>query len=126
MAATTVTTKAKKKMLLARAGLATLPTISGFAFGTGGVNAQGQIIPHSPSDNALYNEVLRKPVYSREAISDTRMRYSCVITESQLVGVEISECGLYDTAGDFVALKSFAKKSKDPDLEVVFEVDDMF
>ena len=38
MAGTTVTTKAKKKMLQARAGIAALPKITGMAFGTGGVN----------------------------------------------------------------------------------------
>lgn len=126
MAATTVTTLAKKKMLLARAGDQTLPQIVGIAFGTGGVNANNQIIAHSPSDNALFNEILRKDVESHEVISDTQIRYRVTIGASELSGVMISECGIYDEEGDFVALKSFLKKGKDPDLEVIFECDDMF
>ena len=53
MAGTTVTTKAKKKMLQARAGIAPLSKIVGMAFGTGGVNTsedvykrQGMRSPH--------------------------------------------------------------------------------
>lgn len=48
MAGTTVTTKAKKKMLQARAGIAPLSKIVGMAFGTGGVNTSDVIVPHSP------------------------------------------------------------------------------
>lgn len=53
MAGTTVTTKAKKKMLQARAGIAPLSKIVGMAFGTGGVNTSDVIVPHSPDQNAL-------------------------------------------------------------------------
>ena len=54
MAGTTVTTRAKKKMLEARAGIAALPKIVGMAFGTGGVNSAGEIVAHSPDQNALH------------------------------------------------------------------------
>lgn len=60
MAGTTVTTKAKKKMLQARAGIAPLSKIVGMAFGTGGVNTSDVIVPHSPDQNALHSEVLRR------------------------------------------------------------------
>lgn len=126
MAATTVTTIAKRKMLLARAGDQALPKITGMAFGTGGVNANNQIVPHTAADNALHLEVLRKAVEGHEVISDTRIRYRCTIGADELVGIYISECGIYDADGDFVALKSFTRKCKDADMEVVFECDDIF
>lgn len=126
MSSTTVTNLAKQKMLLARAGDRTLPKITGMAFGNGGVNSSDVVINHSPSDNALYNEVLRKPVESHEAVSSTRIRYRCTIGANELNGIYISECGIYDDEGDFVALKSFRKKGKDEDTEVIFECDDMF
>ena len=114
MAGTTVTTKAKKKMLQARAGIAALPKITGMAFGTGGVK------------NVLHKEVLRKAIDGYEVVSDTKIRYSCTLAENELAGVYISECGLYDADGDMVAMKSFMKKGKDGDMEAVFECEDMF
>lgn len=126
MAGTTVTTKAKKKMLQARAGIAALPKITGMAFGTGGVNESGAIIPHSAEQNLLHKEVLRKAIDGYEVVSDTKIRYSCTLAENELAGVYISECGLYDADGDMVAMKSFMKKGKDGDMEAVFECEDMF
>ena len=110
MAGTTVTTRAKKKMLEARAGIAALPKIVGMAFGTGGVNSAGEIVAHSPDQNALHKEVLRKNIDGYTVVSDTKIRYSCTLTASELAGEYISEVGLYDAQGDFVAFKAFMKK----------------
>ena len=127
MSATTVTTKAKKKMVEARAGISTLPTIVGMAFGTGGVNANDVLVAHTESQNALYNEVLRKVVDGYTVISDTKIRYACTIASGDLAnGTKISEIGLYDSAGDFVALKSFTPKGIDTDMTTIFECDDSF
>ena len=84
MAGTTVTTRAKKKMLEARAGIAALPKIVGMAFGTGGVNSAGEIVVHSPDQNALHKEVLRKNIDGYAVVSDTKIRYSCTLTASEL------------------------------------------
>lgn len=127
MSATTVTNKAKKKMVEARAGIATLPKITKMAFGTGGVNSSGTIIDHNDTQNALYAEVLRKDIDGYTVISDTKIRYACTIEAGDLAqGVEISEIGLIDQAGDFVALKSFARKGIDTDMDTIFECDDSF
>ena len=126
MAGTTVTTKAKKKMLEARAGIAALPKIVGMAFGTGGVNSSGEVIPHSADQNTLHNEVLRKAVDGYEVISDTKIRYSCTLGTDELADTYISEAGLYDADGDMVAMKAFLKKGKDSDMEAIFEVEDTF
>ena len=126
MAGTVVTTIAKRKMLEARAGISQLPVITGMAFGTGGVDSGGQVIPHSADQNSLNSEVLRKAVDGYEVISDTKIRYSCTLGVPELPDVYLSEVGLYDADGDFVALKSFMKKGKDADMEVVFECDDTF
>lgn len=127
MSATTVTNKAKKKMVEARAGIATLPKIVGMAFGTGGVNAGGTVIDHTDSQNSLYTEVLRKQIDGYTVITDTKIRYACTISPGDLAdGTKISEIGLYDQAGDFVALKSFSAKGIDADMETIFECDDSF
>lgn len=126
MAGTTVTTIAKKKMLQARAGIAPVSKIVGMAFGTGGVNSQDVVVPHSPEQNKLHKEVLRKNVDKYEVVSDTCIRYKTTLTESELANTYISEVGLYDADGDMVAMKAFMKKGKDADMEVVFECDDTF
>ena len=110
MAGTTVTTRAKNKMVKARAGIAALPKIVGMAFGDGGVDTGGTVKPHSADQNTLHHELLRKTVDGYEVISDTY----------------ISEVGLYDADGDMVAMKAFLKKGKDADMECVFECDDTF
>ncbi len=124
---TIVTTRAKKKMLQARAGIiASLPTITGMAFGTGGCTDGGTVVNHDADDNALFSEAHRQAVDGYEVISDTQIRYSCTLAVGTLDDTYISEVGLYDSDGDFVAFKSFLKKGKDSDMEVVFECDDMF
>ena len=123
---TIVTTKAKKKMLQARAGIiSSLPTITGMAFGTGGYSG-GAVVDHDPDDNALFTESYRQVIDGYTVISDTKIRYSCTLAAGTMSGVNISEVGLYDSAGDFVAFKSFLPKGKDADIEVVMECDDTF
>ena len=122
---TVVTTKAKKKMLEARAGIKSLPIITGMAFGTGGY-VDGAIVQHDPDDNALYAEAHRQVIDGYTVISDTKIRYACTLAAGTLDDEYISEIGLYDAEGDFIAFKSFLKKGKDADVEVVFECDDTF
>lgn len=126
MAGTTVTTRAKKKMLQARAGVRALPKIVGMAFGDGGVNSSNVVIPHSADSNTLHHEVYRKTIDGFSEISDTKIRYTCTLGVSELSGVDISEIGLYDADGDMIAMKAFTKKGKDSDMEAVFECDDTF
>lgn len=126
MAGTTVTTRAKKKMLEARAGIRALPRIVGMAFGTRGVNSSNAVQPHNPDSNTLHNEVFRKEIDGYTVVSDTKIRYACTIGVNELSGTDISEIGLYDADGDMVAMKAFTKKGKDADIEVIFECDDSF
>ena len=126
MAGTVVTTQAKRKMVRARAGIAALPKIVGMAFGDGGVDTGGIVKPHSADQNTLHHELLRKEVDGYEVVSDTKIRYRCTLTKSELANTYISEIGLYDADGDMVALKAFLKKGKDGDIECIFECDDTF
>lgn len=126
MAGTIVTTIAKKKMVQARAGIAPLPKIIGMVFGDGGVDAMGSVIPHTPDQNTLHHELLRKNIDGHEVLSDTSIRYVCTLAKDELANEYISECGLYDEDGDIVAMKSFLRKGKDDDMECVFECDDTF
>lgn len=126
MADAVVTLTARKKMVRARAGAIELPPIVGMAFGTGGVDETG--IPAAPSgkDESLRKEIFRKEVDSYIFTDDTVCRYQCTLLSGECDNAEISELGLYDAEGDLVAIKTFKSKGKDSDLEMTFQVDDIF
>lgn len=126
MANAMITQSARIKMVKARAGVATLPKIAGMAFGDGGAQADGTPIEIPDTQSELHNELLRKEVDGHEFLADTKCRYTCTLTENELVGKMISEIGLYDEEGDLVAIKNFIPKGKDNDIEMSFHVDDEF
>lgn len=126
MAVAVVTTVFRKKLLKARAGDLTLPTIQKIAFGNGGVDNADNVIQPLPTQTALNNELLRKNVASHTYLNnDTACRYTCTLSNSELVGVAISEIGIVDSAGDIIAIKNFSPKVKDGDIELVFNIDDI-
>lgn len=121
-----ITKAARKKMVQARAGEIMLPKIVGMAFGSGGVDDSGQVVPPAENQAVLGNEVLRKEISGHTFPSETTCRYECSLAETELAGTYISEIGLYDEDGDIVCIKTFTPKGKDGDLEMSFTIDDMF
>ena len=121
-----ITKIAREKMVRARAGVITLPKIVGMVFGDGGVDSQGVVIPPAEDQTELMNELYRQEIDSYEFTDDTVCQYKCTLGEATLQGAQISEIGMYDEEGDIVCIKSFSSKGKDSDLEMTFQVDDMF
>ena len=103
-----------------------MPKIVGVAFGSGGVDADGNVITPERTQTALKQEILRKPVDKYTFLSDTKCRYECTLAEGELTGEYISEAALYDEEGDLVAIKNFLPKGKDSDLEMTIQIDDEF
>ncbi len=126
MADAVVTLKARKKMVQARAGVITLPPIVGMVFGTGGVDASGVPVVPSGNDESLKQEIFRKEVDSYTFTDDTTCRYLCTLAVNECANEDISEIGLYDSDGDLIAVKTFKAKGKDADLEMTFQIDDIF
>ncbi len=118
MAAAVTTLMAKKKMLLARAGAAALPPIQKM------VDADGTVIEPESEQETLKNELYRKDITKYEIISDTQIAYYCHLTESELMGENISELALVDSEGDVVTIKNFRVKQKDGDFSFTFKVND--
>lgn len=121
-----ITKKAREKLVKARAGAITLPVIVGMAFGDGGVDPEGEVIPPSETQTGLTNELFRKPIDGYSFPEDTICRYECTLEESELAGEYISEIGLYDEDGDILCVKTFKKKGKDDDVEQTYTLDDIF
>lgn len=126
MAEAVVTTKARVKMLKARAGDTPLSPIVGFAFGNGGTDGDGNVLVPTESQESLGNELLRKEIDCYELKNETTCRYECTLLSHELAGTSISEVALYDSDGDLVAIKNFVPKDKDSELEMVFQIDDTF
>lgn len=125
MAGKAITTiAAKKKMLLARAGKIDLPPIKQMAFGSGGVNDNGEVLELDAGQQELHNELCRKDIDTVEIINDTRIRYSCMINENELEGESISELAIVDADGDLLTIKNFKTKDKDSDFSFTFKVND--
>lgn len=124
MANAVTTEVAKKKILLARAGVQLLPKIAKMAFGTGGVDADGSVLEVGEKQQELNAEALRKEIDGYEIISDTKIQYKCTLKEEELVGQQLSELALVDADGDLVAIKNFAVKEKDGDWKMVFKISD--
>ncbi len=121
-----ITKKARVKLVKARAGAIQLPKIVGMAFGNGGVNSSGQVIPPTETQTGLANEIYRKEIDGYSFPEDTTCRYVCTLSEVECAGEEISEIGLYDEEGDIVCVKTFMRKGKDDDVEQTYTLDDIF
>ncbi|MCM1184431.1 MAG: phage tail protein [Roseburia sp.] len=118
------TVAAKKKILLARAGMGVVAPIKEMAFGDGGVDNNGNVIQPQNEQKELNNEICRKKITKIEIISDTQVKYYCDLDEDELAGRGISELALVDADGDMVTIKNFATKEKDRDFLFTFKVND--
>lgn len=118
------TIAAKRKILLARAGEASVAKITEIALGDGGIDADGAVLQPEETQSTLKNEIYRKPVTRYEIISDTQIKYYCELDEDELIGARISEIALIDADGDAVTVKNFACKEKDGDFIFTFKIND--
>jgi hypothetical protein len=126
MANSVTTDFARQEMARARAGDGTVSIITYMAFGDGGVDINGSPIPPQSTDIGLNNELLRKLVDGHTYPISTTCRYSCRLYKNELPGQKINEIALFDADGNMICKKTMTDKTKDPDMEMVFEIDDEF
>ena len=106
MAQGVITEIGRKKLCRAHSGDQTLPAITQMAFGSGGVDADGNVIETTGAETAC--------------------RYTVRLSKTELANQNISEQGLFDADGDLVAYKTFLSKGKDDDMEFIFDMDEIF
>ena len=123
-----ITVAARRKLVKARAGAASLPKITGMAFGDGGVDSDGHVVAPTEDQATLTHELFRKVIDGYEVLADetATIRYECTLSADELVGAEVSEIGLYDAEGDIACIKTFPRKGKDDDEEHTYSIDDIF
>lgn len=125
MAEGVLTKIGKIKLVKAHTGDIVLPPITEMAFGDGGVDLNGNVIPTTGEETALKNMLLKKAIDGHSYPIETTARYTLTLSESELADKYISEQGLFDSEGQLIAYKTFMKKGKDGDMKFQFDMDEI-
>lgn len=126
MANSVTTATARAKFAQAHGSTGLLSKVVKMAFGTGGVDGSNNPIAPVTSATGLTTEVLRKDLDSVSFPTATTVRFTGTLLEAEGNGSDISEIALVDADGDVVAIKTFTKKSKDAESQLVFLWDEEF
>lgn len=106
------TDKVREKLIRALTSTGTIPKITHIAFGTGGVDGNGNPIMPEADANALRHEVFRVPVETIEYPQPYKADIIIEITGADYNDIPLSEFGAVDAAGDFVGFQSFKTITK--------------
>ncbi len=120
-----ITAVRRKKMAEASHTTGKLAKVKYITLGSGGVDANGNIIVPLAENVALNNEVIRKEYTSSTKTSDTSYEYTIKLEEDELVGTYISEMALIDADNDVIAFSNFLSKGKD-ETETTFTMEDNY
>lgn len=120
-----ITAIRRKKMADATNSTGKIAKAKWIALGSGGVDADGNIITPLAENVQLNHEVIRKEYASSMQTSDTSYEYVIQLEEDELVGTFISEMALIDSEGDVIAFSNFLPKGKD-ETETTFTIEDNY
>jgi len=122
----TTTYKSREKFARAHAHGDPVPAITEVGWGDGGVDINGDVIKPSADMESVPGE------FKRNAIQNTEQPYQnddlrvWLLTRldanaDNVIGEEVSSCGLYDDAGDLIAIRNFSVKGMDEDTVIEIE-----
>jgi hypothetical protein len=127
MANTITTNKAREKFAQAHGGTAVLPAITHVGWGTGGHDPVTRLpIVPTADVNIIPSEIHRKAINGTEFPVPTTLRIFVDLLFAESGDTEISCCGLYDSAGDLVAWKTFKPKAMDSETTLEIDWDEQF
>lgn len=127
MANSVTTKKAREKFAKAHGDGTAIPQITQVAWGDGGHDTTTRD-PIQPTGDLLTvpGEFLKKNIDSISYPTTTTLRINVDLEKAEGNGYDVSSCGLYDAAGDLVAVKNFAPKAKDNETEIIIAWDEEF
>lgn len=120
-----ITAVRRKKMSEATHTTGKIAKAKWIALGSGGVDADGNIITPLEQNVQLNEEIIRREYTSSQKTSDTSYEYMIKLAEDELVGTYISEIALIDEDGDAMAFSNFLPKGKD-ETETTFIIEDNY
>ena len=128
---TIITIKRREQLCLITSGaIGALAPVTQIAFGSGGVDSDGNPIPPAIDADRLNAELARYPLdsttYPLDPNRRTTARYTATIPENDLTGASISEAALVDSDGELCAIKTMFVKRKDGGVTFKFTFDDEF
>lgn len=127
MANSITTSTARQKFAQAHGGDAALPAITHVGWGDGGHNTEtGLPIPPTSELTQVPGQFLKKAISSHTYPNFVTLRLVVSLGVTEGNGKNVSACGLYDGAGDLVAVKTFTPKGKDDEMEIVIDWDEEF
>ena len=123
-----ITAAGRRKLCMSHAGDMQLPAVTRMAWGSGGVDSDGQPLATTGNEIGLYQELMAKDIESHVYVGEgeTTCRYTATLEAGDLSGESISEMGLYDADGDLVAYRTFLPKGKDADIPQIYDMDEIF
>lgn len=117
----TVTTLiAREKFARTHGGDRSLPAITEIAYGTGGHNpTTGEVIPPESNAVTVPGQIIQKAINTHSYPDSQTLQVVGDVSDTDIgAGDDISACGLYDSEGDLVALKTFAPKTMSVDMKI--------
>lgn len=122
----TTTHKSREKFAEAHAHGNPVPAITEVGWGDGGVDVNGDVIMPTDDMSEVPGEFLRNEVKNVEQPYENDELRVWLLTrldadEDNVVGEELSSCGLYDDAGDLIAIRNFSVKGMDEDTVIEIE-----
>lgn len=103
-----------------------IPKIAYMAFGSGGVDENGEPVTPSEEQTELNNEICRIPVSKVEFPTATTVKYTAVLPQGKYTGEKFNEFALADEEGYLCAVQNTYTKQKDEDLTMTWEIEDKF
>lgn len=124
----TVITSYRREQLckISSGAIESMAPITRVAFGCGGVDEDGEVIPPDATQTALFNELGRYEIDRVEYPVGTTARYTVTIPAAELPGAQISEAALVDSEGRLCAVRNMLAKGKDDGVAFIFTFDDEF
>lgn len=126
MANSITTIAAREKFAKAHRGDITLPKITQVGWGDAGHDSNRNPITPTGSESMVPGEFTRKNIDGSSYPIPTTLRLNVSLLASEGNGKDVSACGLYDSQGTLIALKTFKPKAKDDETEIYITWDEEF
>lgn len=103
-----------------------LAKITHMAFGSGGVDEDGNPLMPSETQTELNSEICRIPIESVKYPIPTTARYTATLPIGEYTAQKFNEFALVDEDGHLCAIENTYTKQKDETLAMTWEIDDQF
>lgn len=85
-------------------------------FGDGGHNPETEaVLSADPDQTDINHPLMVKPIASAEVVDDYDLKIIARLDRAELVGIEVSEAGVFTANDELISIRNFGPKVKEPD-----------